>query len=164
MRRLDAGLGEQIPTLREVLDLIGGRAWLNVELKARGTARLVADEIARAVEEGGSAWDYNRIVVSSFDHRELALIRGNGDPRIRIGVLVARRPVNVPKLAARFQPQLVSLHLPARLATQARVDRGHAAGLQVLVFTVNDPVEIVRLRNIGVDGVFTDFPGRVGTK
>lgn len=155
IRSLDAGLGERVPTLREVLDLVAGRAWLNIELKAKGTALPVTAEIVHAVETGGNpGWSYDRIVVSSFDRRELALVK---DPRVRKGVLVARGPLNLAKIVARFQP--VSLHLPARLATARRVAGAHVAGLLVYVFTVNEAEEIARLRQIGVDGVFTDFPG-----
>jgi glycerophosphoryl diester phosphodiesterase len=158
LRELDAGAGEQIPTLREVLDLIGGRAWLNVELKAPGTALPAVREIVRAVERG-DGWSYDGIVISSFDRRELARV---GDPRVPVGVLVARRPVNIPKLVARFRAS--SLHLPARLATPKMIGRAHAAGVRVLVFTVNGREEIIRLRNLGVDGVFTDFPERAVAK
>ena len=152
LRTLDAGLGERIPTLAEVLELIAGRAWLNIELKSRGTAAPVAREIVRAVE-ADTGWSFDRLVVSSFDRRQLA---GIPDPRLRIGVLIVRRPLSIRKLVQRVRAG--SVHLPTRLATPAMIDRIHAAGAQALVFTVNDRAEIERLRNIGADGVFTDFP------
>ena len=156
LQALDAGEGEPIPTLRQVLDLIAGRAWLNVELKARGTGRAVSAEITRAIESGGG-WSFDRLVVSSFDQRELATVT---DPRIRVGVLLARRPLSIRKLTARLRAS--SVHLPARLATGRMVERIHNAGALALVYTVNDPKEMERLRALGVDGVFTDFPERAG--
>jgi len=42
------------------------------------------------------------------------------------------------------------------------VRNAHRAGLKVLVWTVNYPEDIARLRTWGVDGVITDFPERVG--
>ena len=36
----------------------------------------------------------------------------------------------------------------------------HRRGLRVFPYTANDPAEIARLRDLGVDGVFTDFPER----
>src|SRR6056297_2287931 len=36
LRKLDAGMGEKIPTLQEVLDLIDKRAKVNIELKGKG--------------------------------------------------------------------------------------------------------------------------------
>lgn len=156
LQQLDAGRGERIPTLREVLDLIAGRVWLNVELKARGTGTPVVAEVIRAVETD-TRWHFENIVISSFDGRELLAI---DDSRIRVGVLIARRPLSVQKLVTRFRAS--SVHLPLRLATPGMVERIHAAGASALVFTVNDTGEMSRLRSLGVDGVFTDFPERIG--
>ena len=45
--------------------------------------------------------------------------------------------------------------------TPKLVAEAHALGLKVFVFTVNQPREIARMRTLGVDGVFSDFPERV---
>ena len=153
LRTLNAGCGERIPTLWEVLELLAGRCWLNIELKARGSAAPVAREINGAVKSG--KWSFDQIVVSSFDRRELAFI---DDPRIRVGVLIARRPLSMRKLIERLRAG--SVHLPFRLATPPIISRIHAAGALALVFTVNEAAEIARLRKMGVDGVFTDYPER----
>ncbi|MCL4690661.1 MAG: glycerophosphodiester phosphodiesterase, partial [Burkholderiales bacterium] len=58
-------------------------------------------------------------------------------------------------------------HCARQHATRALVDRAHAAGLRVLVWTVNDPPEAERLLGWGADGIITDnlrqfatrFPG-----
>jgi len=160
---LNAGHGEKIPRLRDVLHSIaewrdnqgnGSQVVLNLELKSRGIAHQVTEEIIRAVESG--KWRFEDIVISSFDRKELASVK---DHRLRIGVLVARRPMSLKKIAERFRAK--SIHIPLRIATQRFVDKAHAAGLKVYVFTVNTPDEIQRLRNLGADGVFTDFPDRV---
>ncbi len=159
LRQLDAGGGERIPTLREVFDLVAGRAWLNVELKARGTGAAVLRETERAVAEGG--WRYEDIVVSSFHRAEIKAMRalgGEGAASVRVGLLLARRPVSLARLAEALGA--TSLHLPRRLASPGMLARARALGLRVLVFTVNDEAEIVRLRQAGVDGVFTDHPDR----
>ena len=43
--------------------------------------------------------------------------------------------------------------------TARGIARAHAAGLQALVYTVNEPSRLLALRAIGVDGIFTDCPG-----
>jgi glycerophosphoryl diester phosphodiesterase len=53
----------------------------------------------------------------------------------------------------------VALHLHVRLATRAAVSAAAAAGLPVLVYTVNAPELARRLFARGVAGVFTDLPG-----
>ena len=155
LHAVDAGKGEPIPTLEEVLDLIAGRAWLNIELKARGTSKPVTEAVVWAVENG-SGWNFDRITISSFNRRQLSAIP---DPRVPIGLLLARRPLKLGGLVRRLRAS--SVHLPVRLATAATVRRIHEIGARVLVFTVNDSAEMERLRLLGVDGVFTDFPDRI---
>ncbi len=158
IQALDAGRGERIPVLREVFRLVRGRAFLNVEIKARGAARAIAAETAAAVKSG-DGWIFENIIVSSFDHRELAALP---DSRIRIGALINRRPLSMQKMVARLRASYVNI--PARLATARLVQKIHAAGAKALVFTVNEPEEIARLRNLGADGIFTDFPDRAVEK
>ena len=41
------------------------------------------------------------------------------------------------------------------------IETAHRRGYRVFVYTVNAPAEIARMRRLGVEGVFTDFPERV---
>ena len=45
---------------------------------------------------------------------------------------------------------------PLRVVTRAFVERAHRAGLEVHVWTVNDPSVMTRLLDLGVDGLVTD--------
>src|SRR6187402_1107382 len=83
LRALDAGKGEQIPTLGEIFDTVNRRAFINIELKGRGTAGPVAALIAEYVAQ--HHWRYEDFLVSSFNRREL---RAVPDPRIPIGLLL----------------------------------------------------------------------------
>jgi glycerophosphoryl diester phosphodiesterase len=38
------------------------------------------------------------------------------------------------------------------------IQDAHRRGLEVFVWTINDPEEVERMCSIGVDGIFTDFP------
>jgi glycerophosphoryl diester phosphodiesterase len=154
LRSLDAGGGEKIPTLREVFDLVDRRALINVELKGRDTAGPVQALIDEYVSARG--WSHGDFLVSSFLHRELARIT---DTRIRIGLLFPRVPLRFAKLAKKLGA--CSIHTPVRSTRRPFVARAHRHGLKVFVYTANSPRSIRRLRAIGVDGVFTDFPERV---
>ncbi|MES2571218.1 MAG: glycerophosphodiester phosphodiesterase family protein [Verrucomicrobiota bacterium] len=156
LRTLDAGLGERIPLLREVLDLVNRRGVVNIELKGPGTAYAVCQMIEEFVRNHG--WSYEQFIVSSFRRRELKQITA---PSIRIGMLCVR-PTPLYYLSAR-RLKAFSVH-PAASATKARfVEDAHRRGLKVFPYTVNTPEEIARMRHLKVDGVFTDYPDRVCT-
>ncbi|MCQ8780350.1 hypothetical protein NQU49_27520, partial [Escherichia coli] len=64
LRALDAGQGQQIPTLTEALDLIEQQVSVNIELKsAGGTGEAVAGVIRSYLEAG---WPAEKFLVSSF--------------------------------------------------------------------------------------------------
>lgn len=153
LRALDAGQGERIPTLREVFETVDRRAFVNVELKGRRTAGPVSALIAEFVEQRG--WSYEDFVVSSFSRAELRAI---ADPRIPIALLLARPTRLYPLSARRVRASAVNPAL--RYVTRQFVEDAHRRGLRVFVYTVNEPADIARMREWGVDGVFTDYPER----
>lgn len=155
LRALDAGNGERIPTLEEVFDTLDRRAGINIELKGPGTARPVVERVRQYRSRG---WGDDLILVSSFDHRQLAEVR-RLDPRIKIGALHVGLPVDDAAFAAALGAY--SVHSSIEFIDQRFVDDAHARGLRVFVFTVNHPDDIRKMAALGVDGIFTDFPDRV---
>ncbi|HSY16684.1 MAG TPA: glycerophosphodiester phosphodiesterase family protein [Candidatus Acidoferrales bacterium] len=156
LRSLDAGLGERIPTLAEIFDAVDRRAVINVELKGPHTAAPVAALIGDYVDRRG--WSIDDFLVSSFDHARLGEIK-RLRPEIRTGALIEK----VPRGLAQFAEVLGawSVHASKRCVTPELVADAHHRGLKVFVYTVNEPEEIARMRALGVDGVFSDFPDRV---
>ena len=155
LRRLDAGQGQQIPTLEEALDLVEQRAGVNIELKtAGGTAEAVAAVLRQYLAAG---WPPERFLVSSFHLPELWEFR-QAAPEIPVGVLLAGVPLDWAGSATELQAAAVNLSsefVDPRLVVDAREH-----GRKVYVCTVNDPEEMRALRELGVDGVFTDYPDR----
>ena len=132
VRALDAGAGERVPLLHEVVEAafaINPQALINIELKGRRTAGPVA-EFLRALP--GDLRDH--FLVSSFHRTELRLLRGFG---LRLGILFARSGVRFRRLADALQAW--SVHLPLRHVTARAVERIHAHGQKVFVYTVNAP-------------------------
>ncbi len=155
LRSLDAGAGEHIPTLDEVMDLIDHRAGVNIELKGAATAQPVA-ACLRALRSRG--WSDEKLLVSSFDVAQLQVLR-DADTSVRIGMLHACLSDDMFDLAAHLRAY--SMNLAERAVTQDWIARTRSKGLRSLVYTVDAPADIARLRDWGVDGVFSNFPERV---
>lgn len=156
LRLLDAGAGERIPTLAEIFAAVNRRAIINVELKGPHTAAPVVALIAEHVNWRG--WSFDDFLVSSFDHARLREAkRLSAD--IRIGALVMKAPRGLAKFAETLGAW--SLNIDKRHVTPRLVADAHGRGLKVFVFTVNRLAEIARMKKLGVDGVFSDFPDRV---
>jgi glycerophosphoryl diester phosphodiesterase len=155
LRSLDAGHGERIPFLEEVFDLVGRKAGVNVELKGPGTAEPVGRFLTDRRAEG---WAGEQLLVSSFDRQALGRLK-RSYPELRVGVL---RTTCSPEVMAYAQELgAYSVHPGQRCVDQKLVDDAHARGLAMYVFTVNEAEDIRRMRELGVDGVFTDYPERV---
>ncbi len=156
LRALDAGGGEQVPLLGEVVELIAGRCGLNVEVKEPGIAREVVAELEASTGDRGG-WR-SRVLLSSFDvgtTRDLAAMRGE----MRLGVLYDD-PFPA-ALGRAIELGAYSIHMPLRGVTEEAVARAHDQGLAVFSYTVNTRPEIERCAAARVDGVFSDFPDRV---
>lgn len=156
LRALDAGGGERIPLLEEVIALTIDRVELNIEVKEAGIAELV---IARtlAATAAAPAWR-SRILLSSFDvatSAVLARLRG----AMRFGLLY-EQPFEAALLRA-LTLKAQSLHMSLAHLDAAHVARAHDQGLAVYVYTVNDAAAISCCQAAAVDGVFSDYPDRV---
>jgi glycerophosphoryl diester phosphodiesterase len=158
VRALDAGDGERVPTLDEVLDRFGRRIPFNLEIK-RGTrgdyAGIEAAALA-ALERRGLV---ERTLFSSFYDPVLRRLRELSG-RARIGLLISRRyPDGALQRARALGAE--ALHPERPLVTPELVKAAHGEGLAVYVFTVDDPADMARLLALGVDGIFTNFPERL---
>ncbi|ENC9554478.1 glycerophosphodiester phosphodiesterase [Aeromonas hydrophila] len=152
---LDAGEGEGIPTLWQVMEAIAGQAELHIELKGAQTADEVARLTQRAEAELGFA--PTQWVVSSFHHPELARFAALR-PDIRLGALTSTIPLTLAKFAAELGAW--SLNCDVDFVDQSLVQDAHDRGLKVLVYTVDEPADQAMLAAIGVDGIFTNRPDR----
>lgn len=145
---------EGIPTLEQVFDLAQGRAEIHVELKKGsklypGIEQKTLDLIGRR-----KAW--KTTLVSSFDHAALKTLR-KLDERVRLGYLLGATPAlkAFPEMRAM---KAESLNCSMWQADRLKVGLAHKRGLKVLVYTVNTQAQIDKLKRLGVDGVFSNFP------
>jgi len=156
LKALDAGGGEKIPTLCEVLDLVDKKAIVNIELKGEGIAAsvlAVMDDYIRA-----HGWSFDNFLVSSFDHLQLWEMKTLNSP-VKAGVLVTMIPPDLVPFAKELGAW--SLNVPKESVTKDFVEAVHKNEMKVLAYTANTPEEIVRLKSLEVDGIFSDYPDRI---
>jgi glycerophosphoryl diester phosphodiesterase len=150
---LDAGQGERIPTLVEAAAVCQQYGLLaNVEIKpATGfevqTGELVARFVAEHWQSGVAP------LLSSFSPAALAAAFRTA-PQLQYGVLFESVPSDWRQQMAAVGA--VSLHCAADALADAVLAEASAAGIPVLCYTVNDPVEAATLIARGVSSLFTD--------
>lgn len=155
LRELDAGKGERIPTLAEVIELVDQRVPINIELKSVGTAERVSGAIKFYIAEG---WRYSNFLVSSFDHNELAeFIRLV--PEVESSAIIAGVPFGFAEYALGFGAQSISLAIEA--ADDRLIGDAKDKGMKVYIWNLGEQEDFALMaQNIGADGCITDFPDR----
>ncbi len=157
LRALDAGdryaafAGERIPSLREAIDLAAGRCLLVIEIKQRGIAGPVVNELRRA-DALASA------MVWSFDAEMAAAVR-RLEPRLP-AALLALPPAGdaAALLEAALTRHLAGVSLRYDGVDAALVRAARLRGLCVYAWTANDVQEQRRLTTCGVDAIVSDVP------
>ena len=152
IRSLDAGEGEKIPTLEEVLDLIDKKVVVNIELKGSGTAQGVAETLERYIENG---WKIQNFIVSSFYPTELKKIK-ELMPDINIGIILDKSHKGYAKLAEKME--VFSIHPKVELVTKKFLDDAHKHGFKVFAWMLKSPEKIRKMEKLGVDGIFVNNP------
>jgi Glycerophosphoryl diester phosphodiesterase len=152
IRRLDAGLGEKIPTLQEVLAVTHGVVDLNIELKGKGSSDALIKILDNPLFD-----DHEKLLISSFLIEELRTLRA-WNSGLKIGVLASHNLDESFDWCIKLKA--FSLHINRQQLTLDIIKKAHRSGLKLYVYTVNDRKEMERMEKIGVDAVFSDFPDR----
>jgi glycerophosphoryl diester phosphodiesterase len=150
LEAFDAGDGERVPTLAEVLALVGDAAHLDVEIKGTGIERAVLGVLAQ--------YPAVRWAISSFAWDTLRTVR-QLDSLAEVWPLAERVGDDLVAVAAELGSPAVSLFTDAYTAETAAELRD--AGLRVIVWTVNDPREARRVSDLGAFALCTDDPQRI---
>lgn len=166
VRALDAGswfapafAGTPVPTLTEFLDVLGDSAQRAiVELKgewdAGAMAAALAEVSARELDE--------RVVIASFDARTLALAEAASETIPRM-LILKHLPDDVAEAALEAGARGIIVDRKAVLADAEVVDELHAAGVRVVVYTLNEHTQWDAVTALGVDGIVTDDPGTLSS-
>ncbi|MHA2262633.1 MAG: glycerophosphodiester phosphodiesterase [Candidatus Thorarchaeota archaeon] len=148
LSKLDAGGGERVPLLGDVLEFAHGRFGVNIELKIPDIEEKVLDLVmeTKMIED---------VIISSFHHSSMGVIRAMNDV-IPTAVLVNSEIEQLATYASNLRTTAINPLF--WLVTEELVESSHDLGLKVYPWTVNDEELIAEQLKMRVDGIITDFP------
>jgi glycerophosphoryl diester phosphodiesterase len=147
IRSLDAGKGEKIPTLEEVLDFLDNRVKILIELKEAG----VEEKVLKLVHEKGLE---KNVIIISFLEDALRRVR-ELDKDVETGFIFVKHNDPVKTAVELKANYLLPLY---RFTHSDLIRKSHENGLKVIVWTVNDEKEASEYAGKRVDGITSDKP------
>ena len=150
--------GYFIPTLKEIVDIIPEKIFLNIELKGQDTSFETNKIITNYLKKYN--FPASKFIISSFRWDELKKIRSiNKDIPIAILVDSLNKIDDAIKLAK--QINAVALNPNKNFITKEIVNKIQSNNINVYPYTINTPRNIRRVRSMGVDAIITDYPERI---
>lgn len=172
IQKLDAGLGEKIPSLLELFDLAKNKCQLNIEVKTKRVAKYLVEEIKNC------DFPFQDLLVSSKYIKTIKLVK-NKIPSLKTAWVF--KPLEKPwqqlvwgMLMKLFLPivqshliksltknniEILNLYYP--LTSKGLVNKLHKINKQIFVWTVNRRRSIKKMKRLGVDGIFSNYPNRL---
>lgn len=146
LRSLDAGKGEKIPTLNEVINEIDGKVELFIEIKDPIIVRKVVEIVSR--------YDYSWMHVISFYHPIVKIVK-NLLPKISTGIIISSEPVDPICLTRSANADIIIPNI--RYASDRLIKMCHENNILVSGWVINDP-KIFKQYSDKLDYITTDRP------
>jgi glycerophosphoryl diester phosphodiesterase len=159
------GQGVRIPTFAELV-AAAPRVSFNVEIKERGHPDL-PEALWEFIQQHEIA---DRIVVAAEHHELLESFRELSEGRIATSASkreclqfwLASGLGRSSALAIGYQALQIPVSVSGwRFLTPRLLEAAHRLGIAVHVWTIDEPAEMTRLLDLGVDGVMSDYPDRL---
>ena len=144
--------GEKVPTLEEVLEFVGKRVKILVELKETG----FEEKVLSLICEKGLM---ENVIIVSFHEAALRKVRELND-KVATGLIYVRHKNSIQAALALKAEYLLPLY---RFTHSANVRKAHEKDLKVIVWTINKKEEVAEYRKKGVDGIASDRPDILNT-
>ena len=152
IKELDAGDGEKIPTLQEVMDLIRETGLLlAIEIKCQKAENIVIDCILNNNLQGNT-------LVKSFDHRIVQKVK-KIDKRVKTSCLLVGLPIHPYKLLDDAKADALSIN--SNYIDKELIDECHKHGRLVFVWNVDDKESVKKFIKMGADYICTNFPSKM---
>ncbi|MEA3306988.1 MAG: glycerophosphodiester phosphodiesterase family protein [Elusimicrobiota bacterium] len=150
---------QYIPKVQEVLEIIAPTAdFINFEIKNdnnayKGIEKIITDLVRLKKDV------FKKAVLSCFDYPSAKRIR-LCDKEVKMGYLGHSLtnlllPVALKKAKA---IEASSFHINHKIAFKMNIKKLHRAGLKVYAYTVDDFKDVLKMKENGVDGIFTNYP------
>ncbi len=143
--------GQLVPTLREVLEMAKGEIGVVIELKYYGHDRDLESRVVDVVEETEMSSNIKIMSLKRSGLRKAKELRPNWPHGL----------LNTTSLGDLTSLDLDFLALNSIAASWAMINTAHKHGMDIYVWTVNDPVQMSVMMSRGVDGIITDNPALV---
>ena len=157
LRKLDAGEGEKIPLLQEVVELALGKVGLVIEIKQVPPLYPGLEEkLVNMLRQLGAL---SECAVVSFNHMAIHELR-KIEPSLQLGILEGARPMHPAKLLREAGADVYSPHWGA--TDPQVVKEVHSAGGAVGVWPVDDDTAVQWCKYCKPDSVFSNRPREVG--
>jgi glycerophosphoryl diester phosphodiesterase len=156
LQKLDAGNGQSIPTVQEVIELVQRRAVLDIEIKDPRALNAVGTLITEYSER--KHWSYDDFLITSFNHQLLVACKEQF-PAIEVAPVFERfEQINFSVIKTIGAKKIV---MDYRAVNDELMTVFDVHAVAVFVYTVNDPQEAVLLQRKGVAGIISDYPDRI---
>jgi glycerophosphoryl diester phosphodiesterase len=148
IQQLDAGHGEHVPTLQEVIDFVAQKTVLQIELKGLG----VEHKVDRMIKANHIT---EKVIITSFRHTMVKTVK-RLNPQLATGVLFLGLPIDAPRLAHDAHADAVHPHV--NYVDAQLVEHCHRHGLSVRVWNTDDPTQMQEMISLGVDAIGSNRP------
>jgi glycerophosphoryl diester phosphodiesterase len=159
LKRINLGFGQSFTSLADALEAFPA-ALFNIDIKTDAAA----EPTARAIRDVRAT---HRVLVTSFNEPRrkhvVALLPGvvSSASAVLVARAVAAANLGLHTQVRRTLQACVAVQVPeraglVRMITPRFVAVMHRAGVEVHAWTVNDPLDMIRLLDLGVDGLVTD--------
>ena len=147
LKKLDAGMGESVPTLEEVIALLKGKAGFVIELKDLGTE----EGVISLIKEKDLI---EHVFIVSFNQNLLKRIK-DLESKVKTGLILLSSSDPI-RLAKECQADAVApFH---EFITSDLIEKAHKNNLKIITWTVDNQGEAESLRDAGIDGIVTNKP------
>ena len=130
--------------------------FLNIELKGPDTSKGSLEMVNKYVKSGKIK--LSNILFSSFNWNELVKLR-NLDSDVKIALITGEDPLEA--ISPALSLNAIAINPNYKKLNKDNVQKIFSSGLKIYTWTVNNKLDIIKVKSLKVNGIITDFPERI---